>query len=78
MKNHLKILLILPVIILLAIQLFPIFVMVLTSFKTPLGLLEDGTALSFKNLFLGNYLRVLVDDGFLANLYQSKIGRAHV
>ena len=44
------------------IQLFPVWVIGLTSFKTPLSLLEDGSALSLDGLFLGNYQRVLFDD----------------
>ena len=57
-----------PILILLAIQIFPIYVIALTSFKTPLSLLSGDQALSLNldSLFFGNYLKVILEDEFLA------------
>ncbi|MBQ46441.1 MAG: ABC transporter permease [Zetaproteobacteria bacterium] len=52
-----------PFLLVLLVQLFPIWVIGLTSFKTPLALLDDGGALNLDGLFLGNYQRVIFEDG---------------
>lgn len=53
----------LPVVLILLVQLFPLYIILLTSFKEPLSLLEDGGGLSWDGLFLGNYGRVIFEDG---------------
>lgn len=55
-----------PFLFVLGIQLLPIWIIALTSFKTPMALLDDGGALNLQGLFLGNYERVLFED----NLWQ--------
>ena len=51
--------------VLVAVQLFPILVIALTSMKTPISLLDDLGVFSPSGFFMGNYQRVLVDDGFM-------------
>lgn len=60
----------LPVAALVAAQLLPIAVIVLTSFKTPYALLKDGP-LTLHGFFLGNYLQAMRDDDFFAYLRNS-------
>ena len=52
----------LPVVLLLILQLFPLYIITLTSFKEPLVLLDDGGGLNLEGFFLGNYERVIFED----------------
>ena len=63
----------LPLMIILALQLLPIYFIVITSFKAPVDLLYDGTALSINKIYLGNYYRVLFKDDFLNPVMVSTI-----
>ena len=65
-------LLALPVLALLLLQLFPIAVILLTSFKTPYALLKEGP-LTAHGFFWGNYLQVLRDDAFFIYLRNSAL-----
>lgn len=67
MKKIVRILLLFPVMVVVIVQFFPVFVIGLTSFKTPISLLagDQGLSLSLDTLFLGNYTKVLVEDKFL-------------
>ena len=66
-----RLLLWLPLVLLLVIQLGPVLVIVLTSFKTQLSLLDQTGILSWAGFSLENYLRVLVDDDFLTYVWTS-------
>lgn len=63
----------LPVLFLVMLQLFPLLVIAMTSFKTQLGLLKDGSALSFTDLHWGNYAQVIFEDGFLSTVATSSL-----
>ena len=66
-----RLLLWLPLVLLLAIQLGPVLVIVLTSFKTQLSLLDQAGVLSWTGFSLENYVRVLVEDDFLTYVWTS-------
>ncbi|MFK7827479.1 MAG: carbohydrate ABC transporter permease [Oligoflexales bacterium] len=71
MNHKLKYLVFIPAMFLAIAQFFPIYVIALTSFKTPLALMEDGMSLSFIGLSLENYEKVLTEDGFLSHIWVS-------
>lgn len=60
-----------PLLIIFVLQLLPIYFIFITSFKAPVDLLYDGTALSLNKLYLGNYTRVIFEDAFLEPVYKS-------
>lgn len=62
-----RLVLTLPVLVLVVLQCFPVLLVLLTSFRTEVSLLEFGP-LALEGLFLGNYARVLGDDAFLSHL----------
>lgn len=65
--------LLLPVLLLLVIQLLPIWMILLTSFKSPIGMLQDFPLFSLQHLGLDNYYRVLVTDQFGHYLWTSAL-----
>lgn len=71
MNQKLKLFFFIPVLLLALAQFFPIYVIGLTSFKTPLALMEDGMSLSFIGLSFDNYYKVLSEDGFLGHIWVS-------
>ena len=63
MRKHLLFLPVLLLLLLLCVQLFPVAIIVLTSFKTQVALLEHGP-FSWSGFSLGNYLKVVTEDVF--------------
>lgn len=56
-----------PLVVLVCFQLFPVLLIVLTSFKSQISLLQHGP-FGTTGFFLGNYTKVIVADGFMSNL----------
>jgi multiple sugar transport system permease protein len=73
MKRPLKTaLLYVPVLIVVAIQVFPVLLILLTSFRKQVSLLQHGP-FSLDGLFWGNYRQVLVTDEFLRYMGTSSL-----
>lgn len=67
-----KALLLLPVLLLACVQILPVVVVALTSVKTPVALLE-GKLFGTEGFFLGNYAKVLLEDGLHRPLLTSLV-----
>ena len=62
-----------PLVLIFSFQLLPIYFILITSFKAPVDLLYDGTALSISRIDFENYRRVLFEDNFLKPVSTSLI-----
>lgn len=67
-----RFLFVLPVLLLALIQIFPVVVIVLTSLKTPVALLE-WNLFSLSGFDFSNYTRVLFEDDLLTPLFNSLV-----
>jgi len=69
-KTFKKAALLLPVVLLAGVQVFPVVVIILTSLKTPVALLE-GSLFRLSGFELSNYQRVLFQDDLLTPMGNS-------
>lgn len=63
-KKRRTALLIFPVVLIVLLQVLPICLIAITSFKSPLALLAGDGVFTLSGFFTGNYVRVLFEDMF--------------